>query len=103
MAFLTWSTMVGFCFGSMGLHFWLLEDLAGEASDCREASQIKLLQGLCLSVNCLGEIPVFFLSGSLLAYLGSSWAMTGVLLAHAARLTYYSLMVTPWQVETITF
>ena len=54
MAFLFWCVMVGFVFGAMGLHFWLLEDLGGSKS-CDDSRNIKLLQGLCLTVNCIGE------------------------------------------------
>jgi hypothetical protein len=75
--------MVGFVFGAMGLHFWLLEDLGGNKS-CDDSRNIKLLQGLCLTVNCIvkgksmetflyfflfqerpqySSCPVFFLAG----------------------------------------
>ena len=97
LAFLSWCAMVGFVFGSMGLHFWLVEDLAGE-STCEVATNLKLLQGLCLTVNCLAETPVFFLSGRLLAWLGTRTGMVLVLVAHGLRLLYYSLIVTPWQI-----
>ena len=97
LAFLAWCLMVGLVFGSMGLHFWLLEDLAGSNS-CREATSLKLLQGLCLTVNCLGETPVFFLSGRLISWLGANTGMVVVLVAHGVRLLYYSLIVTPWQI-----
>ena len=69
-------------------------------------------------MNCLGEIPVFFLSGPLIARIGrwaglaltkkvmmvmiSTWAMTTVLVAHGARLIYYSCMSAPWQVINIS-
>ena len=54
IAFLFWCVMVGFVFGAMGLHFWLLEDLGGNKS-CDDSRNIKLLQGLCLTVNCIGN------------------------------------------------
>ena len=54
VAFLFWCVMVGFVFGAMGLHFWLLEDLGGSKS-CDDSRNIKLLQGLCLTVNCIGK------------------------------------------------
>ena len=97
LAFLAWCLMVGTVFGSMGLHFWLLEDLAG-TNTCSAASSLKLLQGLCLTVNCLGETPVFFLSGRLISWLGATTGMVLVLVAHGLRLLYYSLIVTPWQI-----
>ena len=97
LAFLAWSLMVGLVFGSMGLHFWLLEDLAG-GNSCSQAEGLKLLQGLCLTVNCLGETPVFFLSGRLLGWLGAKTGMVVVLVAHGLRLLYYSLIVAPWQI-----
>ena len=97
LAFLAWCLMVGIVFGSMGLHFWLLEDLAG-TNTCRAATSLKLLQGLCLTVNCLGETPVFFLSGRLLTRLGTNTGMVAVLVAHGLRLLYYSLIITPWQI-----
>ena len=62
------------------------------------ATNLKLLQGLCLTVNCLAETPVFFLSGRLLAWLGTRTGMVLVLVAHGLRLLYYSLIVTPWQI-----
>ena len=97
LAFLAWCLMVGTVFGSMGLHFWLLEDLAG-TNTCSAASSLKLLQGLCLTVNCLGETPVFFLSGRLISWLGAKTGMVLVLVAHGLRLLYYSLIVAPWQI-----
>ena len=54
IALLFWCVMVGFVFGAMGLHFWLLEDLGGNKS-CDDSRNIKLLQGLCLTVNCIGK------------------------------------------------
>ena len=97
LVFLSWCAMVGFVFGSMGLHFWLLEDLAG-VSTCQVATNLKLLQGLCLTVNCLGETPVFFVSGRLIKWLGTTTGMVLVLLAHGVRLLYYSLIASPWQI-----
>ena len=52
--FLLWNVLVGFVFGAMGFKSWLLEDLAG-VNSCDAAKNLKLLQGLCLTVNCLGE------------------------------------------------
>lgn len=101
LAFLVWCIIVGFGFGSMGLHFWLIEDLGKGASSCAESRNMKLLQGLCLAFNCLGEIPIFFMSGRLLSWLGSSLLMSLVLLVHALRLLYYSVISTPWQVLPI--
>ena len=51
--FLLWCVTVGFVFGAMGFKSWLLEDLAG-VNSCSAAKNLKLLQGLCLTVNCLG-------------------------------------------------
>ena len=54
LVFLLWCVLVGFGFGAMGFKTWLLEDLAG-ANTCSVAKNLKFLQGLCLTVNCLGK------------------------------------------------
>ena len=54
LVFLLWCILVGFGFGSMGFKTWLLEDLAGE-NTCSVAKNLKFLQGLCLTFNCLGR------------------------------------------------
>ena len=138
LAFLAWAAMVGFCFGesqspstspstvhfhhksspvgSMGLHFWLLEDLGGRVETCEESRGIKLLQ-VFPTTSSPGPLPVSQLPGrdpcllplwapagvarELLVRAGPlppPRAMTGVLVAHALRLLYYSAMSAPWQV-----
>ena len=41
---------------------------------------------------------MFLMSGKLMARLGAQSGMVLVLLAHGARLLYYSLMASPWQI-----
>jgi len=96
LVFLLWAVLVGAAFGVMGLQFWLLEDL-NSGDTCEETQSLKILQGLCLTVNCIGEIPVFFLSGRMLARIGGSGSMVFVLLAHGVRLLYVSTLTSPWQ------
>ena len=59
LVFLLWCVLVGFVFGAMGFKTWLLEDLAGSNS-CSTSKNIKFLQGLCLTVNCLGNPTLTF-------------------------------------------
>ena len=96
VVFLLWTILVGIAFGVMQLLFWFLEDL-NQGDSCEETQSLKILQGFCMTTNCIGEIPMFFLSGRIMERLGGGGSMVFVLVAHGVRLMYYSTLINPWQ------
>ncbi len=40
----------------------LLENLQG-GGDCSSSQALKFIQGLCLALNCIGEVPMFAYAG----------------------------------------
>lgn len=104
-------------------YYRLLEELGSKGS-CASIQALKLLQGLCLTLNCTGEIPVFFYSGkppfvrnfqppsynllfhtsgSLVRRFGARNIMNSVLLLFCLRFFYYSRLVSPWDTTFIEF
>ncbi|TRY69999.1 hypothetical protein TCAL_07338 [Tigriopus californicus] len=102
LIFLFYCIIVGICFSALPFHFILLEELGSKGS-CASIQALKLLQGLCLSLNCTGEIPVFFYSGSLVRRFGAKNIMNSVLLLFCLRFFYYSQMIGPWDTIYIEF
>ena len=95
--FLFYVAATGSCMGSMNIHFLLLDEL-GQQSDCEGSKAIKFLQGLCIAIQCTGELPIFRFSGRLIEYLGINLSSYAVLLAYMARFMWYGMyMTSPWQ------
>uniref|UniRef100_A0A8D8M315 Major facilitator superfamily domain-containing protein 6-A n=2 Tax=Cacopsylla melanoneura TaxID=428564 RepID=A0A8D8M315_9HEMI len=97
LAFLFWCVGVGLCTAVVWQYlFWYLENLA-MAQGCDHSNWIKTLQGILMTVQCLGgELPFFFLSGWFLRKLGHVNSMTLVLLSFSVRFYLYSLLTDPW-------
>lgn len=83
--------------------FWHLEELAEAAVECEidtDGSVMdhgKTLQGLVSVVQTFGgEIPLFYLSGSILQRIGHVHATSLVLGAYGVRFLLYSVLRNPW-------
>lgn len=67
-----------------------------------ELQSPSVLLGLCLAVNCMCEVPIFYYSGAILDRLGLDGAIHMVSFAYCLRLLYYYLFMavfnTPWLV-----
>ncbi|XP_070182627.1 major facilitator superfamily domain-containing protein 6-like [Littorina saxatilis] len=88
-AFLVVVLYVGMLSGALqGFLFWYLADLGAS----------PLLFGLCLAVNCLFEIPFFFISGSFINRFGTIACLSCTLLVLSARFMAYSLLSNAWHV-----
>lgn len=96
--------------------FWHLENLAADAAAATPTASdsvaavcsgdsgewMKTLQGLAMGIQCFaGEIPFFFLSGTVLKRIGHVHAMSLVLLAFGVRFLLYSVLTNPWWVLPI--
>ena len=68
--------------------FWFLEDLGGG----------ELVIGLSLLFTCVGEIPVFFISGHIIRRIGHGGVLYLTLLCYALRFFLYSILTNPWTV-----
>ena len=96
--FLIYVAVVGICMGSLKVHFFLLDDLGQQKNDCDDLKAIKFLQGLCIALQCTGELPVLQFSGRLIKYLRVELASNLVLLAYLTRFVWYGMyMTSPWQ------
>ncbi|XP_077301866.1 sugar baby transporter [Arctopsyche grandis] len=95
--FFLWTILVGMCTGLLWQFlFWLLEDLA-KTESCDETVYIKTLQGLVSGIQCFGgEIPFFFISGTILKKIGHLHSMTLILLGFGLRFILYSILTNPW-------
>ncbi|XP_065838367.1 major facilitator superfamily domain-containing protein 6-like [Oscarella lobularis] len=71
--------------------FWFLQDLGAN----------QTLLGLSLAFTCMGEVPVFFISGRVIARIGHSGVVYIVFLAYALRFISYSFLSNPWIVLAI--
>lgn len=61
--------------------------------------------GLCLTVMCAAELPIFFFIGRLLSWLGVNIALHMVLGVYILRLVLYYLLPwagTPWAVLPVS-
>jgi len=67
--------------GIIGYLFLVLTDLGGRGT----------LLGLCLTANCIGEVPVFFFSGALIKRLGVNAAFNLAMAAYLLRLGCYAV------------
>ena len=95
--FLVYAMVAGSCLGCMNIHFLLLDEL-GQQGDCDALKAIKFVQGLCIAIQCTGELPIFRFSGRLLDQLGTEAVSYIVLLAYLIRFTWYGVyMSSPWQ------
>ena len=96
-SFLCYVVVAGSCLGCMNIHFLLLDEL-GQKGDCTSLKAIKFLQGLCIAIQCTGELPIFRFSGHLIDKLGTQVISYIVLLAYFVRFSWYGLFMTsPWQ------
>jgi len=79
--------------------FWHLQNLGGS----------QLLLGLCMLLNCLPEVPMLFMSGHIMRYLGLPRCLYLVCVAAAVRFAVYSMLTSPWWVlfveplQSVTF
>ena len=81
----------------MNIHFLLLDE-RGQQGDCDSLKAIKFLQGLCIAIQCTGELPIFQFSGSFIDQLGIQVVSYIVLLGYLIRFSWYGLFMTsPWQ------
>ncbi|XP_022902451.2 major facilitator superfamily domain-containing protein 6-A [Onthophagus taurus] len=95
--FVVFCIFVGMCTGLIwNFFFWLIEDLA-KSQGCGYMEWIKTLEGLIMGVQCLlGELPFFFVSGSILKRIGHVHAMTVILCVMGIRFVLYSVISNPW-------
>ncbi|XP_014243816.1 major facilitator superfamily domain-containing protein 6 isoform X2 [Cimex lectularius] len=102
--FMIWCICVGMCTALVwNFLFWHLEDLANSYS-CETKNWIKTLEGLAMGIQCLGgELPFFFLSGSILKKIGHIHSMTLVLFTLGCRFVLYSTLTNPWWCLPIEF
>lgn len=77
------------------LFYRYLEDMAS-TYDCSQLSWIKTLQGFsqCLQ-SFVGEMPIFFCSGSIIKKIGHKHCMSLVLFIYTVRFFFYSIMTNP--------
>lgn len=68
--------------------FWFLEDIGGG----------DLIIGLSLLFTCVGEIPVFFISGYIIGRIGHVGALYLTFLCYALRFFLYSILTNPWTI-----
>ncbi|XP_060534642.1 major facilitator superfamily domain-containing protein 6 [Cylas formicarius] len=96
-----WCVSVGMCTGIIwNFLLWLVEDLA----KARGQGNVKTLQGILMSVQCLGgELPFFFLSGKILKKIGHVNAMSLVLVVIGLRFIVYSVIPDPWWFIPVEF
>jgi hypothetical protein len=55
------------------------------------------LLGLCLTVNCVAEVPVFYYSGALIKKLGVELAINLAMGAYCVRLAAYAVSRGDWR------
>ena len=97
VTFLVYVMVGGSCLGCMSVHFLLLDEL-GQQGDCNASKAIKFLQGLCIAIQCTGELPIFKYSGQLIDRFGVQVVSYVVLLAYLVRFSWYgSYLTSPWQ------
>jgi hypothetical protein len=80
LTFMFKAFLMGVANGFIGYLFLLLSDLGANGT----------LLGLCLTVNCLAEVPVFYYSGALIKRLGVELALNLALGAYCVRLIAYA-------------
>ncbi|XP_078591661.1 major facilitator superfamily domain-containing protein 6-like [Branchiostoma floridae x Branchiostoma japonicum] len=87
IVFLSVLFVLGSSFGVLETFaFWYLKDLGGS----------QLLLGLCLTVNCIAEVPFFFFSGRLIEKISHRGVFSVSLFCFALRFLFLSLLVNPW-------
>ncbi|CAH1261838.1 MFSD6 [Branchiostoma lanceolatum] len=87
IVFLSVLFVLGSSFGVLETFaFWFLKDLGGS----------QLLLGLCLTVNCIAEVPFFFFSGKLIEKISHKGVFSLSLFCFALRFLFLSLLVNPW-------
>ncbi|XP_066282413.1 major facilitator superfamily domain-containing protein 6-like [Branchiostoma lanceolatum] len=87
IVFLSVLFVLGSSFGVLETFaFWYLKDLGGS----------QLLLGLCLTVNCIAEVPFFFFSGKLIEKISHKGVFSLSLFCFALRFLFLSLLVNPW-------
>jgi len=105
MIFVIWCTAVGILTSVVWQWLlWFLQDLSiamhSDKFGCRDSEGldwVTLLLGLNMGIQCwVGEVPMFFLSGSVIKTLGHSNTMTLVLGAFGVRFLLYSFITNPW-------
>lgn len=100
--YLIWCIGMGMCTALMwNFLFWLVEELA---QGCDAMTWIKTLEGLIMTIQCVGgETPFFFLSGYIIKKLGHVNCMSLVLFAIGVRFILYSVISDPWWFLPIEF
>ncbi|XP_066282411.1 major facilitator superfamily domain-containing protein 6-like [Branchiostoma lanceolatum] len=87
IVFLSVLFVLGSSFGVLETFaFWYLKDLGGS----------QLLLGLCLTVNCIAEVPFFFFSGKLIEKISHKGVFSLSLFCFSLRFLFLSLLVNPW-------
>jgi MFS family permease len=84
LTFMFIAFLMGIGNGFVGYLFLLLTDLGGSGT----------LLGLCLAMNCVGEVPLFYYSGALIKKLGVTMSFNLAMAAYVIRLGAYALL--PW-------
>ncbi len=84
LTFMFIAFLMGIGNGFIGYLFLLLTDLGASGT----------LLGLCLAMNCVGEVPFFYYSGALIKKLGVTMALNLAMAAYIVRLGAYALL--PW-------
>lgn len=96
VVFATCCMLIGVSTGLLwSFRIWYLDDIGGEAGYSK--SRMKLLQGLTYLVRgAVCEIPLMFVSGSILKKIGYKFSMTLSVLLLGVYLIVYSRLVNPW-------
>ncbi|XP_021956189.1 major facilitator superfamily domain-containing protein 6 isoform X2 [Folsomia candida] len=102
VVFIVACVIIGMCTGLLwNFLFWYVELLSEKQqlqASCESHHRIKLLQGLIGAIQCLGELPFFFISGWVIQKLGHVHCITLVLGAFGIRFIIYSFLVNPWTI-----
>jgi MFS family permease len=84
LTFMFIAFLMGIGNGFVGYLFLLLTDLGANGT----------LLGLCLLVNCVGEVPLFYYSGAIIKKMGVTMSFNLAMAAYVIRLGAYALL--PW-------
>lgn len=93
--FLVWATVGGIFTSYIWFYFiWYVDDLATIYHTERK-SMISSIEGFSLSIECLGEIPFFYLSGHLIKLTGHMTAFSISFAMFGLRFLLYSIIRDP--------
>ncbi|KAG7674534.1 putative Major facilitator superfamily domain-containing protein 6-B [Nannochloris sp. 'desiccata'] len=82
LTFMFIAFLMGIGNGFIGYLFLLLTDLGASGT----------LLGLCLAINCVGEVPFFYFSGAIIKRLGVTVSFNLAMVAYIIRLGAYALL-----------